>query len=543
MNYAEHLNEKKTSQSSAIPGSSQVANSAGGFSFAVDDWTRLDRFLILGSEGGSYYATERVLTLENADVVKRCIAVDGLRTVNRIVAISDAGRAPKNDPAILALALCAKKGDDVTRRAALAALPEVCRIGTHLMHFAEYVQAFGGWGRGTRRAVANWYSVKSARDLAYQVVKYQSRDGWSNRDLLRLSHAEAPSKEHAAIFNWIVKGEGTSETWERGNAVELVWAHERAKVADETEILRLIRDYRLPRESVPTQYLNSPAVWEVLLSHMKPEAMIRNLAKMTAVGLLAPMSKSIAVVIDKLSDEETLRKARLHPIKVLSALLTYQRGHGVRGSLSWTPAQQVVDALNSAFYKTFALVEPTNKRTLLALDVSGSMDGGEIAGVPGLTPRIGSVAMAMVTAAVEKQHYMVAFTSTSNRPSIHHNLTSGLTSFDMSPKSRLDLACKHLSQFPMGGTDCALPMIWAKENKVDVDTFVLYTDSETWAGNIHPSQALREYRQSTGIAAKSVVVGMVSNGFTIADPNDAGMFDVVGFDTSAPQLMADFARD
>jgi len=35
---------------------------------------------------------------------------------------------------------------------------------------------------------------------------------------------------------------------------------------------------------------------------------------------------------------------------------------------------------------------------------------------------------------------------------------------------------------------------------------------------------------------------MTSTGFTIADPNDAGMLDVVGFDEAAPAMMADFAR-
>ena len=70
---------------------------------------------------------------------------------------------------------------------------------------------------------------------------------------------------------------------------------------------------------------------------------------------------------------------------------------------------------------------------------------------------------------------------------------------------------------------------------------MIYTDSDTWAGELHPVQALRQYRERTNIAAKLIVVGMVSNGFSIADPNDAGMLDVVGFDTAAPQLMADFA--
>ena len=62
------------------------------------------------------------------------------------------------------------------------------------------------------------------------------------------------------------------------------------------------------------------------------------------------------------------------------------------------------------------------------------------------------------------------------------------------------------------------------------------------AGQIHPVQALRQYREATGIAARLVVVAMASNGFTIADPDDAGMLDVVGFDAATPALIADFAR-
>ena len=71
--------------------------------------------------------------------------------------------------------------------------------------------------------------------------------------------------------------------------------------------------------------------------------------------------------------------------------------------------------------------------------------------------------------------------------------------------------------------------------------FVTYTDSETWAGGVHPAHALADYRRASGIDARLVVVGMVSNGFSIADPS-AGMLDVVGFDTATPQLISDFAR-
>ena len=84
--------------------------------------------------------------------------------------------------------------------------------------------------------------------------------------------------------------------------------------------------------------------------------------------------------------------------------------------------------------------------------------------------------------------------------------------------------------------------MYATEHGLEVDTFVVYTDNETWAGNIHPHQALVEYRQRTGIDAKLVVVGMTATGFSIADPEDAGMLDVVGFDAAVPSLITEFAR-
>src|SRR5437762_1252581 len=145
INYAKTFNRRSTPQSLPIPGSIQVRNSGGGYSWQVDDWTRLDRFLILGAEGGTYYITERDLVKQNHDAIVRCIKADGIRAVNRIVEISDSGRAPKNDPAIFALAIVVTHGDAQAKAHAFANLGKVCRIGTHLFHFAEYVNAMRGW--------------------------------------------------------------------------------------------------------------------------------------------------------------------------------------------------------------------------------------------------------------------------------------------------------------------------------------------------------------------------------------------------------------
>lgn len=531
-----------TPQSEAIPGSAQVPNSGGGYSWAVDDWTRLDRFLVLGSEGGTYYIGERKLTRENAAAVIRCIAEDGPRVVSRVVDISEAGRAPKNDPAIFALALCTAVGDAATKREAFDAVPRVCRTGTHIFHFAQYADGLRGWGRGLREAVGGWYEMPPGK-LALQAIKYQQRDGWAHRDLLRMAHPKPLTPQHKAIYNWMVKGwEWVGDEQHPDEALRLIWASERAKRAKSAgEVIGLVREYGLPREAIPTEWLNDKAVWEALLAEMPIEATVRNLAKMTVVGLIAPGSDAAFEVAERLRSEERIRAARLHPIKVLAALKTYAQGRGERGKLSWTPVPAVIDALNDAFYMAFGNVVPTNKRWLLALDVSGSMGGSFISGIPGLSARVGSAAMALVTAATEPQHTIVAFSAAlGGYGGLWGGGESGIKPVKISPRQRLDDLVRATEKIPMGGTDCALPMKWAMKHKVQADVFVVYTDSETWAGTPHPAQALRQYRDKMGIPARMIVVGMTSNGFTIADPDDAGMLDIVGFDTAAPQLMSDF---
>ncbi len=534
MKYNALFKQKQTPQYAPIPGTAQVPNSAGGYAWQVSAWDRLRRFIVLGTESGSYYASEATLTLENANNVLDCIRQDGLRVVRETVAISDEGRAPKNDPAIFVLALTAARGDEPTRRAALEAMPKVCRTGTHLFQFAEYVQTFRGWGRGLRRGVAGWYTAQTPRNLAYQSVKYRQRDGWTHADLLRLAHPKPGSEAQGAIFKWITRPEEAG--WARDvrqpeeEALAFIWAFQRTQEAQSVEmVLKLIQDYDLPREALPTQWLNEPSVWAALLDKMPMTAMLRNLGVMARVGLLQPFTGAEATVIERLGNADLLRKARIHPIAVLSALRVYAQGRGMRSDASWKPTPRVVDALDSAFYLAFKNVEPADKRLMLALDVSGSMMAGVIAGVPGLSPRDGSAAMALVTARTEPQYTIVSF-------------QTQITPLNISAKMRLDDAIRAVSNLPFGGTDCAQPMLYALENKLLVDTFVVYTDSETWHGNVHPAQALWQYREKTGIPAQLIVVAMVSNRFSIADPNDAGMLDVIGFDSATPQVISDFAR-
>lgn len=573
----------------------QVQNNAGGFVYKLSDMQRLRRFLVLGSEGGTYYATEQKLGLDNAKCIQRLIdAGQGPDAVAEIVRFSLENRAPKQDPMLFGLALCARSSNESTQKAAYEAVTKVCRIPTHLFSFMEYCQLLSkpggrGQGRAHRRAISLFYNMKKASQMSFLCTKYASRGGWTHRDVLRLSHVTPATDAHNMVFHYIIKGfdsmcklpcvtavaasadgekvesiaavadndddddddgdnsrsastaagaaqASTEEASAATSAAEIsrtlafLKAVEAAKQAKTAEaIVPLIQQFRLAREHVPTQLLNSVAVWEAMLPHMPLTALIRNLGKMSAIELLAPGNAHTATVVAKLADAEELRRSRVHPFAVLVALRTYQQGHGDKGSLQWQVVPELVTALDAAFYAAFGNVQASNKRHLLALDVSGSMTGGSVCGTSVLTPRVASAAMAMVTARTEPQSLFMAF-------------SDSFVPLDIRADDSLELVMEKMGGLPFSSTDCSLPMQWALENQQAIDVFVVYTDNETYAGRMHPSQALQQYREATGIDAKLIVVGMTATEFTIADPDDTGMMDVVGFDAGAPEVMSNFAQ-
>ena len=542
MKYTEHLTKKTPAKKTSLTpvtekaSPNQVRNHTGGFAFKIDDWSRLERFLILGSEGGTYYVGEKKLTKESAKCVLRCLDSDPKRAIDLIVSVSHEGRAPKNDPAIFALALASKLAKaPETRAMAYQALPKVCRIGTHILQYVGMVRDLGGFGSGFMRAITRWYMDRPASDFAFQVAKYQSRGGESHKNALRLSHPgmhKELDESQKAVLHWVVKGwDEVGPKPHPNKDLRILWAFESAKrlktKSDVKKLVSLIETHRLPHECVPTEMHKYPEVWEALLPGMGVTALVRNLGKMTSVGLLKPMSSASKLVCAKLTDEGLLKKGRVHPLNLLVALKTYSSGRGVKGSLTWAPVPKISESLDSAFYLAFKAIEPTGKNTLLALDVSASMTTS-LCGKTPITACEGVGAMALVTAAVEENHHILGFADT-------------LRDLGITKKMSLLEATKRCQMHNFGSTDCSLALEWAINNKIEVDTFCIYTDNEVNQGR-HTHQALEKYRQKMGVPAKMVVIGMSVTEMSIASPDDAGMMDVVGFSADAPAVIADFSR-
>ena len=294
----------------------------------------------------------------------------------------------------------------------------------------------------------------------------------------------------------------------------------------------LIRSGRLVREHVPTALFGSKEIWATLLETMPMEALLRNLGKLTQIGVVADKYKEIAA---RFSNQEEVLKARIHPIKVLIASKVYKNGHGDLGSLSWTPNMFVLVAMTQLYKLSYGTITPTGKRIMVALDVSGSMSS-PVLGSKILNCRDATVAMALLYLETEKNVNVVAFSdglTDLSLPFSRNQLTRGMT---------IDQALSATSGMAFSGTDCVLPIKHAIEKKLHVDAFIIMTDNETYAPNEHPQSALVRYRALTGIQAKLIVIGMTGNCFTIADPNDKNTLNLAGFDTSTPEIASMFLR-
>lgn len=513
--YAQHVSMKNATQTEKAK-AEQVKNNAGGYVFALDKWQTLERFLVLGNEGGTYYCSERKMTHDNANCVLACAAENLDKTLSTITSFRY--RAPKTSPSIFALALLISNGYDIK-----GTLNEVCKTGTQLFEFVDSATQLRGWGSRLKRAVANWYD-KAPDKIAYQVTKYQNRNKWSHRDVLRLCHAKTEDENLNQVFKYVCQHDKWAAE-KYGSTADFLSAVDEAKLCDAKRAVTLINEYGLVRECLGTHLLNDVGVWEALLENMPMIAMLRNLGKMSQVGLLKPLSKGSQKVRQMLG-QDSIRKSKVHPLNIITALSTYKLGRGVLGSNSWVVDQGIVAELDRAFYDAFENVEPTNKRFYLGIDCSGSMRCGSIAG-SALQPVEGAAVLAMSTIKKEPLTYTRGFNHT-------------MVDIPLNKRMSLSDTVDRILRTPWGATDCALPMIDAAQNKIEVDCFVLYTDNETFFGSKHPFVALKEYRQKMGINSKLIVVGMTATNFTIADPSDAGMLDVVGFDTNVPSLISEF---
>lgn len=352
---------------------------------------------------------------------------------------------------------------------------------------------------------------------------------WTHRDLLRLSHPKGLDEN---VVNFILRKPFTD-----GPVPEIMRAFEALQAStNEKEVVRKIKEYKnVTWEMLPTKFLKSKDVWKTLFYEGIPQtALLRNVRRLHEIGAFDDLVFA-ADVAKALSDKQRIEKGRIHPINYLNAYVkyagdpTYQMWYGHRYhnySAGLEGNNKIIKALEDGYEAAFKSITPANKRTLMGLDISGSMSNNA-AGIDISCALLGACFSQTV---VKREPYAMI-----------RGFSDSFIDLGISDSDSLKQVMAKTGNKTFGRTDCSLPMQWALQNGIEIDTFAIFTDNDTWAGREHPHEALNRYRKETGIPARLIVVASAGSWNTIGDPNDAGTLNLSGFDSSAPKVLADFS--
>lgn len=511
----------------------QVKNSAGGYVFQISPQAALERFLILGSEGGTYYANEKDLTKSGMALVSSCVASMAPNEFFEIVERC-AQVARKRSYALYAISEALVSGSDEHKARAPHAVLAVCKTGTDVFELASYVRGRRGWGTTVRKAFDAILLGLPEDKLALWSVKYRDRFGYTWRDLLRLQHTRPDTPKRDAVL-----GHMANKQIRVSDTPDVITGYVLAKgLTDEQPLIRVINEYHLPWEAL-TDEQRTDEVWKACLPNIGDTAVLRNVASFTRRKMDADFTfrQNVSARIANTS--------KLHPVQVLDALKTYGSGGTVGQSRGGTyvPNARWMESMEDALERSFTEgVNTTGQNIYVGLDVSGSM-GSLVSGSHVLSCREVGAALALGFVKAEDEVGVFGFTDGQGRRVGWSNFRDDVVMSHLAFTKRTAFAdaLRQTDGLPFGGTDCALPMMHALEQKIAVDTFVVITDNETWAGGIHPMEALNTYRRlAKRPNAKLAVIALTATNFSIADPRDRATMDFVGFSSDLPRSLEKF---
>ncbi|XP_057299959.1 RNA-binding protein RO60-like isoform X2 [Hydractinia symbiolongicarpus] len=448
-----------------------------------------------------------------------------------------------------------------------------------------------GWGAKRKKGIASFYTDanKNALRLLYLVTKYKRRHNWSHEDILLFTHLK---------FSNLIEGKELVLTYSRygyhhkkyislksrmstspvnetvGRVIDLIDVLERIKALtpdDDTAnidtLCSLIEKYGklcceeewenvcylygqmnrrnnseeiqrksfgICKEHVPTKFFQYPEVWKRLLPNMALGCMIRNLGKMTELKLFDDQ-ENVNRVTSALRDPEILRRARIHPLSILIALHTYQKGESDQSKLKWNPNPEISGALDEAFHQSFDsgqlfLDSPTNKKFYLAIDCSTIMKESECYHCDVISPVTAAAALTLVMRKMEPRCQVVAFgEDLADNVPVAETISETVTQIEEYAKSN-----------NLGGEiDPTVVIQNARDKRIEVDVFIFFTACKGLKGDA--TDMLQKYRSTMeNPDAKLIVCAMSSNDETIVQADDPFVLHVCGFDQNMLTTIREF---
>lgn len=231
-------------------------------------------------------------------------------------------------------------------------------------------------------------------------------------DIIELTHPDPKAPWQSALFKYLLDrrhGRGTADPEVLGRLAE----YERAlsltgDAFKEAFTADFVRDAELSWETASSRYGKLDArFWEAMIPNMGIFALVRNLRNFDSAGI---SDASVAAVKAKLTDPEVIAKSRMFPIRFLGAW-------AATNSMRWG------EPLETALNLSLRNVPYLKGRTLILVDISGSMTQARLSDKSELTREAGAAVFGAALAVRSENADLVAF-ETDSRPVPFHKTQS-----------------------------------------------------------------------------------------------------------------------
>lgn len=293
-------------------------------------------------------------------------------------------------------------------------------------------------------------------------------------------------------------------------------------------------------------------IWRSLIPCIPGHALIHHTGFLTNLGvlkaeesseLMTETLKSFRLNLDEFirpaavappTDRSYTTQRPVHPCTIHLALLQYKEGRTANSDhLSWTPVQQVADILQDALKAAYDCTPGLQSRKMcVAIDVSGSMKAKVNGTKYGIECRTAAASIAFALAKTGNSIDIVMFSKKGCKV-----LDSSDTDFN-----NFLSKIKETSLGEFQDSDCTEPLKWAiKQNKTDIEAFVVFTVNENVKEVNEPVEGLQRYRNDFGKAnTKMIICTMNVTRYTATDRADPYMLDICGCDANLPLLIQEF---
>lgn len=474
-----------------------ILNDAGGLAYARSPKEALEQYALTGCFNSTFYVSAQ-------DHLAK--ALELCATVNDPAWIADLARRARRDglmkdmPVFL-LAYVATKDGDAFRTAFPVCVDNVKQLSKFTRVIRSGVLGRKSLSRRIANAVERWLDAQTDENLWWQSVGVADP---SLADILRLTHPKPKTPARAALYGFISGRNPEDKAIDRSMLPAPLIAWEAYKEG--------------PLPNVPFQLLvgHANADWNAIAERATWAQARQSLNAFGKHGVWKN-KELVAKLAAKLSDPP-----RTMPYQILT---TYQ-------NIDAETPRPIVDALHVAMEKACANVPVLPERTLIAVDVSGSMSSASITGErKGSTSKTKAIHVAglFASAMVRAQPALkvVAF-------------DTRLFEAELEPRDTVMTNAGKLAAIQGGGTDCSLPLLWALQMHQKYDLIVYLSDNESWCGNqAGMADAWAKYRQIHK-QTKLVCIDLTPN-TTTQVKNQERTWNIGGFSDTVFELVGKIA--